>query len=173
LDIFYHLDSTGQSLRPGQLLELRPLPDVVPPEEAALMAKWCPDGVARFGHRIICQKLEPLALARELEVECVRRELFPDRITRYAVVFGCRHLADIVKHVRWQFFYDGDSARRSRIWKIHGAAVFRADMNVFKEYCGDDTAAAHAYWSQRETKKPLIEYLLRPPVRVLEEVAGA
>jgi hypothetical protein len=43
-------------------------------------------------------------------------------------------------------------------------AAFRADMNVFKEYCGDNTAAAHAYWSQYETTRPLIEYLLIPPV---------
>ncbi len=56
---------------------------------------------------------------------------------------------------------------------IEGAAAFRADKNVFKDYCGDNTAAAHAYWSQRETARPLIEYLLIPPVTVLEEVAGA
>lgn len=32
------------------------------------------------------------------------------------------------------------------------------------------TAAAHAYWSQEVSERPLIEYLLKPPVTVLDEI---
>jgi hypothetical protein len=43
-------------------------------------------------------------------------------------------------------------------------------MNVFPEFSGDNSKAAHAYWSQKKTKYPLIEHLLTPGVTVLEEV---
>jgi hypothetical protein len=171
LGVFYHLDHTGKSLRSGQLLALMPLSANLPPEDAAMSARWCPGGVTRFGHDIFGRKLEPAVLAREIEVERVRREFFPQCVTRYAVVFGCKELVEI-EDVRWQFFLPSHTGQRGRIWKIEGAAVFRADMNVFKDYCGDDTAAAHAYWSRKETVRPLIEYLLKPPVRVLGEVSG-
>jgi hypothetical protein len=135
------------------------------------VAKWCPAGVTCFDRQIIAGELEPATLARELEVERVRRESFPQLPTRYGVVFACKELAAI-HDLRWQFFLPCDSGHRGRIWRIEGAAVFRADMNVFKDYCGKNTDAAHAYWSQQETGRLLIEYLLVPPVTVLEEVTG-
>ena len=61
---------------------------------------------------------------------------------------------------------------RGRIWKVKGDAMFHSDMNWFQEYCGNNTAAADAYWSQKPSKKPLIEYLLKPPVTVLHEILG-
>ncbi len=75
--------------------------------------------------------------------------------------------------LRWQFFDPSYNGQRGRVWKIRGTAVFRADMNWFKEHCGDYTTAAHAYWSQQESERPLIEYLLQPPVTVLEEILSA
>jgi hypothetical protein len=167
LAIFYHLDRSGQSLRPGLVLALTPVPDDLPAAATAMLAKWCPHGVSLFGHQVITKQLE-----REIEVERIRREYYPDRVTRYAIIFACEAPRDI-DVLRWQFFPPNDNGQRGRIWKVEGAPVFRADMNLFKEHCGHNATAAHAYWSQQETKNPLIEHLLSPPVKVIEEVAGA
>ncbi len=90
-------------------------------------------------------------MARELEVERVRRAFIPQLPTRYAAVFACKEPIAI-DDLRWQFFMPCHTGQRGRVWRIAGAAAFRADMNVFKDYCGDNTAAAHAYWSQHERR---------------------
>ncbi|MGO9914438.1 MAG: hypothetical protein ACLQIB_06945 [Isosphaeraceae bacterium] len=172
MGVFYHLDRTGESLRAGQILEFGPLPAGLSPDELAIFGTLCPTGVTRFGHDILTKQLEPNALERELEVERIRRDCYPHRITRYAVIFGCKAMPD-VDVLRWQFFDPSYNGQRGRVWKIRGTAVFRADMNWFKEHCGDYTTAAHAYWSQQESERPLIEYLLQPPVTVLEEILSA
>jgi hypothetical protein len=151
---------------------LMPFSNNLCPEEATRLYRWCPDGVTRFGQQIIEKQLEPLVLEREIEVERIRREYYPLLASRYTVVFACREPTDI-DLLRWQFFLPNYTGPRRRIWRVAGDPVFQADMNLFKEHCGKNAVAAHAYWSQQETDTPLVEYLLRPPVRVLEEVVGS
>ena len=46
-------------------------------------------------------------------------------------------------------------------------------MNLFQEHSADLAAAAERYWSQDETHRPLYEFLLKPPVTVLEKPEDA
>jgi len=172
LDVFYHLDRTGNSLQSGQVLELIPLTLRGRPESEASLKERFPKGVTRFGIDIIHERLESAALEREIKLEAVRLAHYPHRPSRSVSVFGCKQLEDM-DGVRGQFFPFGHQGPRGRIWKIEGWSIFEANMNVFIDYFSNMTAAAHAYWSQEESERPLIEYLLKPPVTVLEEILEA
>jgi hypothetical protein len=57
------------------------------------------------------------------------------------------------------------------IWKVEADHWLKRDMNHFIYWANPaDTAGAHAYWSDKITADPFFEYLLKPPVKVLEEV---
>jgi len=172
LDVFYHLDRTGVSLQSGLLLELIPFTLEGRPEDEAMLKRMFPEGLTQFGIDIIHERLAPLALEREIEVERVRRAKYSDRQSRYISVFGCKQIEDM-ERVRQQLFPLWLQGPRGRIWKVEGDATFHSDMNWFKEYCGNNTAAADAYWSQKASEKPLVEYLLKTPVTVLDEILGA
>ncbi len=171
MDIFYHLDRTGVSLQSGQLLQLIPITLEGRPEDEARFKIMFPEGVTHFGNDIIHDLLAPLALEREIEVERVRRANYSYRPSRYISVFGCKKPEDM-ESLRPTLFPPWLQGPRGRIWKVEGDATFHSDMNWFKEYCGNNTAAADAYWSQKPSEKPLIEYLLKPPVTVLHEILG-
>jgi hypothetical protein len=149
-----------------------PVPTELQFEDRTPLDRWYPNGVTQFGVDIIRQRLEPWALERELELERVRRDHYAYLPSRYSSVFACKSTDDIAM-VRWQFFCPGFEGRRGRLWKIEGRAVFQADMNLFKQYNADMRTAATRYWSQQNSDEPLFEYLLEPPVTVLEEVVEA
>jgi hypothetical protein len=172
LAVFYHLDRTGLSLQSGQLLELIPFTIEGRPEYEATLKRMFPEGLTRFGIDIIYDRLPPLVLKREIEVERVRCANYSNRQSRYISVFGCKQIQDmeILRQLLCPPWFQG---QRGRIWKVEGDATFHSDMMWFKEYCGDNTAAADAYWSQKTSEKPLVEYLLKTPVTVLDEILGA
>jgi hypothetical protein len=171
LDVFYHLDSTGVSLEADKILELISISLEGKPKDEVRHKIRFPEGLSHFGDDIIHGRLEPLALDREKEVERVRRAKYSYRQSRYISVFGCKKIEDI-ERLRKTLFHPWDNGPRGRIWKVKGDATFHSDMNWFETYCYDNTAAADAYWSQEASEKPLVEYLLKPPVTVLHEVLG-
>jgi len=169
LDVFYQIDRTGSSLQSGQVLDLMDFTlEGSTADEGGLKERF-PEGVTRFGLDIIHSRLEPAALERERKLEAVRVDCYPHRPSRCVAVFGCKQIEDM-NGVRGQFFRFGHAGPRGRIWKIEGRSLFEADMNVFIDHFNDITAAAHAYWSQEKSAIPLIEFLIKPPVTVLEEI---
>jgi hypothetical protein len=169
VSVFYHLDRTGVSLKPGMMLDWLPMPPEVTSELRTELNTWFPNGVTRFGIDIILGQLEKLALEREHELETFRREHCTHLPSRYTSVFACRS-PDEIAVLRRQFYLPGFEGKRGGIWKIAGRKVFEADMNLFKEHYRDMKTAAARYWSQETTDDPLYEYLLEPPVTVLAEV---
>ena len=172
LDVFYHLDRTGVSLQSGQILELIPFTLEGRPECEAMLKRMFPAGLTQFGIDIIHLPPNDLVSKREIAVERVRCANYSDRQSRFISVFGCKQIEDM-EGLRQLLFNPLHQGPRGRIWKVEGAATFHSDMMWFKEYCGNDIAAAHAYWSQKASEKPLVEYLLKTPVTVLDEILGA
>ena len=127
LDIFYHLDRTGVSLQSGQLLQLIPFTLEGRPECEAMLKRMFPEGLTQFGIDIIHDRLAPLALEREIEVERVRRANYSDRQSRYISVFGCKQIEDM-ERVRQLLFPPLLQGPRGRIWKVEGDATFHSDM---------------------------------------------
>ncbi|MHB1787418.1 MAG: hypothetical protein ACYCS7_15005 [Acidimicrobiales bacterium] len=172
--IFYHLERRGESLRPGQVMNLFPLPfDGKTPEETAELQRWFPDGVSLFGLGVLDRPpadWTERSLQREVELERIRRADYAHLASRLVSIFACSDL-DAIDAVRGQFFLPNDPGPRGRIWKIDGESAFWGDMDVFREYCNDPIGAAHAYWSQERTSSPIIEFLLIPPVTVMGLVA--
>jgi hypothetical protein len=164
---FYHLDRTGMNLKPGMILDWLPVPPEITSDPEHEI--WFPSGITRFGLDIILGKLEKPALEREHVLETFRRTHCPQLPSRYVALFACRSIDDMAV-VRQQFYMPDFEGKRGRIWKIAATEIFRADMNLFKEHCGDMKTAAGRYWTQEATEEPLYEYLLEPPVTVLEEV---
>ncbi len=151
-------------------MKLEPLPDEVQIDERT----WFPNGVTRFGKAIILKELANGALEREIELESIRRERFPNLPSRYVSVFSWQSTKDLDRF-RDEFRLLGCGGKHGRIWRVKGRAVFRGDMDLFNVFWGDmemRTATVH-YWSQQASGDPLYEYLLEPPVTVLEEVHEA
>lgn len=136
-----------------------------------MLKRMFPEGLTQFGIDIIHERLDPLVLKREIEVERVRCANYSDRQSRYISVFGCKQIEDM-GGLRQLLFHPLHQGPRGRIWKVEGDSTFHSDMMWFKEYYGNDIAAADAYWSQKASEKPLIEYLLKTPVTVLDEILG-
>ena len=163
--IFYHLDG-HKLLRRDLIIWFEALP---PPEQGASevyeLARWFPEGVTRFGLSILKGLACEGHLKRETTLESVRREFYPDRPSRYTSVFACKSPEDIIRF-HSQFDYDGP------IWKVDATEGFKADVNLFWQRFGDPIDYSHAYWTQTDGDPPqLFEYLLKPPVTVIEDVA--
>ena len=133
MDVFYHLDRTGNSLQFGQVLQLMPFAPKGRAQDENMLRKRFPEGVARFGLDIIHGRLHPAALEREIKLESVRLAHYPHRPSRFISVFGCKGIEDM-DGVRGQFFCFGHQGMRGRIWRIKGCSVFKADMNVFMDH---------------------------------------
>jgi hypothetical protein len=165
--VFYHVDRTSEALTPGLVMGWMPIPSDLAAEERMMLARWFPRGVTRFGLDIILKRSPRLAFERQLET--LRRERYPDLPSRLASVFALKSIADIHLY-RHQMCLPSYSGRRGRIWKVEGRAVFCADINLERQHCGDLEAAAALYWAGETSDDPLFEYLLEPPVTVVEEV---
>ena len=164
--VFYHVDRTNEALSRGLVMGWMPIPDDLPVEERTMLAHWFPKGVTRFGLEIVRKQSPRLAI--ELELEAQRRERYRVLPSRYASIFAFQSAADIHRY-RHQMCLPIYTGRRGRIWKVEGRLMFRADMNLEKQHCGNLKTAAARYWAGEASDDPLIEYLLEPPVTVLEE----
>jgi hypothetical protein len=163
--IFYHVD-IQEFLRPGKLVELMPAPTEGRTQaESAEMKRWFPVGVSRFGFELLCGRAETEAfLAQETTLESIRRQYYPDRPSRYTSFFAFLSVVDFERYLCQAPHKDG------RIWKVEARGGFRADINLFPEWCPKWEDCAHVYWKQGQSSSPLFEYLLTPPVRALEEI---
>ncbi len=171
MGVFYHLDRT-ESLQPGQVLESPTLKGRA--EDEAWFKKQFPEYVTQFGHSITHAQLVLKASKWEIELEAVRKAYYPHLPSRSDSFYACKR--EDIPRVQAQFFLPGHQGPRGRILEIEGCSVFEADMNLFNpliNHSTDMTEVAHAYWSQKQSKCPLTEYLLKFPVALLKEILNA
>jgi hypothetical protein len=172
LPYFYHVDrDPEQFLQPGAVMALRRFDFKDKPEETAHLNERYPNGIGRWGLSIIRGLIPPgWLLDREITLENVRSATYPFCPSRFATVFACHSIED-AEQLRGRRFGDGADWRDARIWIVEAAAWFRADMSIFHYWVNTNLeGGAHAYWSQEISPNPFFEYLLTPPVTLLEVV---
>lgn len=176
---FYTVDRVG-SLTEGQLVLATPLADL-PQANSAELRRWYPDGLARHGSSYLFgSQGGPLTIntAIELLFEMVRRTDYPDAPSRFCSVFACDDLADARKFAQE---HQIQSPGETKLWKVeHVGPRMRADMELLSLPGRpiDAFAMAGAYWSGSPIdqvfpgvgKVPFWEWLLVPPVQVVERV---
>ncbi len=101
--------------------------------------------------------------ALELILEFVRRDKFPQRPSRLQSYFAWDNLEAAIAF----------NTERKPIFRVEADAAFHADQ-VWLRLSNQGVAAAfsaHQYWSGAPSKNPRWEFVMVPPVRILERVA--
>ena len=169
--IFYHVDRDSKFLKVDYVMNLKHLTIPENPEATARLKELYPEGMGIFGSGIISGKLPAgRILHREMTLEDARNRHFAERPSRFACVFACRSIDD-AHRLRSGLFQDGYDWKRARIWKVEATSWFSADLNSFAHWDDENPErSARAYWSGEFSPDPFVECLLKPPVKILEEV---
>lgn len=179
---FYTLDR-GWSLTAGLPVLATPLagfPQVSSAARAELM-RWYPDGLTRHGAQYLFEAnggSVSISSHVELTFEAVRRLDYPAVPSRFQSLFACDDLETAQVFARE---YQNGSPGDANVWRVaHAGRRMRADMRLLT--CGaqgiDVFTMAAAYWSGHQIDRvrpdlgaqPFWEWLLVPPVRVVERV---
>ncbi len=157
--IYYHLDRC-RLLTPGLIIQLEP--HLVDDHAAGFSS-----GVSRFGRNTFLNTEQAeAAVKREAILESIREQFYPECPSRYTSFFGFISVED-VHRFQGQFQFDGP------VWMVEAAEGFKADVNLFWQQESNWAACAHLYWGQKHGMPPhLFEYLLKPPITVVEQVAS-
>jgi hypothetical protein len=172
MPIFYHLDRKRNYLRPNWVMELLRLS--IPPEraeEGAHLYELFPKGVSNHGLIYACG-YAPAGpeQAREFLLEHTRQEHYSDHPSRFACYYACGSLED-ARSLKSAGQGGNQLWDQAIIWKVEAAEAFRADMTWLTPiFHLDPDRNAHRYWQQAASPRPLWEYLLTPPVRVIDEI---
>lgn len=171
MTIFYHVDRAGR-LRAGQVMNLTKIVDDDRPEVAAQFNEVFPDGVSHHAGYLLGWENPPgWATRREVTLENIRRNHYPDLPSRCTSIFACGSIESADRLRTEGLFGDRVSWSYAHIWKVEADQWFMADMNVFAHWGYENLeSGAHAYWQREISPNPFFEFLLKPPVRVREEV---
>jgi len=166
---FYYTVDSKNFLKSGLMIEIKKYDDVRPIELQEHVDKLFPDGFTNFGERyFLCDAIMHKKIENQLELvfEYVRRSNFPTAPSRFQSVFGF----DTTESAR--VFIEKYRKGKGSIWKVEADKLFKADMNLL--HSGSllrVSYQAHTYWSGNpENSTPFWEFLLSPPVKVIDIV---
>lgn len=166
--VFFHVDRRLE-IQPGTTLGLPISPATHPADADPHLQEiytYLP-GLSRFGYAFVFgTDPENLECKREQILETIRAKFFPQRPSRLASFFGVDNLED-ARHFKQVWPVPGMGP--ARIWRVECMAHFRGDMRLFEDILANHEAGFR-YWKQESTRFPFWEYLLTPPVQVLERV---
>jgi hypothetical protein len=175
----YTADRAGR-LHAGMTMDRTRYTDVQPMVLQQHIDAWFPDGVTQHGETYLLSPAPATVLDPVVELTCelVRRAEFAHAPSRFESVFGYETQAEA------QTFLAEYGGPGARIFEVESdAEPFRADMRCLNIRSTILVTAygARRYWSQEPTDIHLFpgaqpqnrswELLLRPPVRVLRQVA--
>ncbi|MCK9251086.1 MAG: DUF2441 domain-containing protein [Solirubrobacteraceae bacterium] len=170
-DDLYIVGADAQAPLP-ETLELEH-PGPLPERAMRLLRDWFPDGVSRHGNYYFAQALkmtpdQASSLAVDLVFETVRRYEFPRLPSRMQTIFAVDSLEDAER------FRVGRRPDDAPIFLVSGRVAHRANMYLtgLGNYGAGAIINARDYWSGEQGEVPdlLWEYLLEPPVTVIERV---
>ena len=168
LEILYYLDRADSRVPSSRIIELAEISSEIDPNERNLFKNSFPNGLGPLGSDIALKQLDEWSLEREFVLERLRHERFTELPSRYTSILACRTSADL-DQLRWLYDVHGLQGNLGRAWKIRGEIAFRGDMNIFQYHSTDLPTAAEMYWAQEDSINPIYEFLLRPPVTILEK----
>jgi len=173
---FYHVDRSG-TLQAGMDITLTQYKNVTPRELQQHADELFPDGVSHHGSSyflggksdFLGDESNPKLASFQIDVllEYVRRAHFPRRPSRFQSVFATDSLESAQK------FRQERGQANQAIWEVRSEKYFPADEDWLS--LGTSVLAfsysAHRYWSgEPRGPQPSWEFLLSPPVKVIQKV---
>jgi len=164
--IFYTVDRS-RTLSSGQQIELRSRRGGFQDSVVSLLF----DGVSRHGDKYLymdrTDSVEKDAMI-ELVFEYVRRDVSPDRPSRYQSMFGWQTIEQAMA-----FMARDKKTADQPIYRVKSDIYFKCDMNLLS--CKDTailtSERAIKYWKgEPGSDAPCWEWLLRCPVQILDRV---
>jgi len=177
---YYHTDRRSE-LKPGQVITMamdRTAIAQFNTDRAQFLASLLPDGVTQHGYGyLIDNRLEPAKDTNgtiEVLAEWIRQARYPLLPSRLQSFFAWRTLADARSFVQ-QFALAAPAGTRTDSTIVEVEAdepVFESDMKRLSlGVCWLDAFVfLDAYWRQDYTPAPVVEVLLKPPVRVIRSI---
>lgn len=173
MSVYHHIDRLG-TLRPDSTISLTRYNDINPEDLQQHVDLLFPEGVSNHGEHYFlkadtrARAVDPVI---ELLFEYVRRSFYTDKPSRFQsfFAFGSREDARI--------FMERYCNSRCTIWRVEcdESRAFKADMNILTliDSLLVTSYRAHCYWQGLPDPggdSPLWEFLLSPPVKVLERL---
>lgn len=172
MGLFFHVDFRGH-LRAGDVLNTLPVTSSKFPEDAAYLNEHFPEGLSFFGAALMLHTDpdHPEALIEQI-LETVRRMFVEKCRVNYPSRLSSLFATDSLDAAR--AFRTGYQRENATIWIVEAAEVFKGDMNIATPDLLADHDLAVRYWQGRpkagSTTDAFWEYLLRLPVRVVQQV---
>ncbi len=98
--------------------------------------------------------------------EMVRMFKFPNIISRFEAVFGCKTIED-ARQIR-DITFNG----KGQIYKVDCESFFAVDMRLLHtgHFFTSAIMYAEKYWSGEMSAEPFVEVLMEPPVKIVKQV---
>jgi hypothetical protein len=172
----FHLNHGYSACTPGAKFDLIPIvitADSPWSEDYEAWRQAFPDGVSLFGlrHMTPDHPFEPVPLEKaKLEHRCesVRRDEFPQKLSRFQAFFG---LSSLEEATVFRELTRETTGITGSIWTVEVEQVHhRGDMRLLVANPSD--AGIRAYWQglSLDGGRPIWECLVRPPVTIIEAV---
>jgi hypothetical protein len=178
---FYKVGETLDLFKQNPLTNspLLAVPNLVMPEELQKhLEELFPDGLSLHGWTYMTwytdfvhsqgAKYSNYDVTLELVLEYVRRSTFADRPSRLQSYFAFTSLEEAIAFR----LNNGATAISQPIYRLHADRIMQADQEWLK--LGNQNAigslCARKFWSGTASPNPKWEYMLVPPVHVLEQV---
>lgn len=176
---FYHIDKDSFSHQIGAEvpLMLPPLGQLPALTEARLKfwrSQFSTEGFSFFGYRMLriinwaeitLDEKHKVAIHREITFEEVREREFPNRPSRFQSMFGFEHKNDALLyrtksgHPEWP------------LWTVDASEYFMGDLHLYNDARPTEfPSLAQRYWAGDRTSEPLVEVLMKLPVRITGKV---
>lgn len=167
---FYTLDRAN-SLSKDHIIMLDIFNDITPREFQDHINILFPEGVSRHGDwHFLNSKASAIGINENIELifEYVRRAYFSDKPSRFQSFFAFDSKEDTL-----EFQSKYGNGLNFPIWKVKCENFFKCDMKLL-HLKGSNLAIsynAHLYWlGKTNSEDPLWEYLLIPPVNIIEKI---
>lgn len=164
---YFHVDR-GRQLAVGRTLGTGPyIVETRAGQSKVFQEKF--RALSYFGSRYVAP-MDPNFVGEHF-FEAMRSGHFPHMPSRFQSVFGTRRLEDAVAFM--QRYPAGPTCPPPYwVWRVEAAEAVELDMELMQgqivfPHTYDD---AMDYWNGHHSEKPLLEALMKPPVRVLERV---
>jgi hypothetical protein len=166
----YYTVDRANGLSEGLCVNLVKYTDVDPCALQVHFDALFPKGVTAHGEQYFVQPTAALKIDGliELVFEYVRRSHFSRCPSRAQSFFAWGTMEDAI------IFMNITGYPQASIWEVEAEEAFKCDMNWLK--AADSVLVmsyrAHQYWQGSSSDQPFWEFLLKPPVRILQKLDG-
>lgn len=174
---FYHIDRIG-TLKENETIDLFPvlsLQNLNPLLKSNILKKF-EEGISNFGSSCLLGTYTQDIIS-EWFLEYERSLHFKDKPSRFQSIFAFSTIDDVQRFVNEYIPHN----KEYRVFELESDNYFKGDMKVvgYQRTPLVQSAISHSYWNgesiedlniENHNVKPLWEYLLVPPVKVIKEI---